>query len=136
MANYQIDWAKRLSTAWRIAEDGGTLGDVAKAWGCSKPNVCMRLATHDRHLQSVLRGNATFGPVLSRDHAVLRLRNVAEHGIRGAARAEGTNPSAIHAWMRRNAPDGALDALEDFLYDDEDLSFMNDNELDDMRAAS
>ncbi len=110
----EIDWSKRMSAAWRIAEEGGTLGDVALAWGCSKSNACMRVSERDSALQRVLRDNARSGPSLKPEHALQRLQRVQAHGVRAAAEAEGLGETAIRNWLTRNAPDGVAMALEDY----------------------
>lgn len=115
---YGADWSERLIVARQIADEGGCLRHVADAWGVSAARITMVLPEKDADLHRQLRDNSRRTRSLSADEVSKRLSAYAESGNMSAtARQFGMTPSGFFLFLKRYAPFGVEDALEDYLED-------------------
>jgi len=109
-----ILWADRISKARQVADDGGLINDVAKAWGTSAALVSVRLRTYAPEIHQQLKSNpnrTTLSPETVRD----RLRIIARTATHAeAARALNISQAGVIGFLKRYAPFGVQDALQDY----------------------
>jgi len=107
-------WHRRVAIARQVAVDGGGIGDVAKAWGTSAALVSLRLRKHAPEVHADLKSNAR-SVALSPETVRERLQVIASSKTQAeAARTLNVTSSAIVGFLKRYAPFGVEDALQDY----------------------
>ena len=111
---------KRYHELEAMREEGLCISDVARRIGISRAGV-FRWLEHNGHseLRRGLADNAR-GNAVSPEEAMRRLEVVISSKTQEAAARElGITGPALHYWIKKNAPDGAESALQDYLEDAE-----------------
>lgn len=115
----------RMKQAHEIAGDpDGTLPELAKTWGVTVAGASLYLRRHDQALRDHFGDRKGNGNLFSKEDALFRLRFVKKHTGLGHSRKKcaellGIPRSGLHTWLRRWAPDGVDQAIEDLEDDDE-----------------
>ena len=109
---------KRYHELEAMREEGLCIADAARRIGISKGGVIRWLENNGHsELRRGLADNARYSAVKP-EEARRRLQAfISNETQEAAARELGITGAALHHWMRRNAPDGAESALQDYMED-------------------
>ena len=101
-----------------MREEGLCISEAAKRIGISKPGVIRWLENNGHsELRRGLADNARYSAVRPKE-ARRRLEAFISNKTQAAAAREiGITAAGLHCWMKKNAPDGAESALQDYLED-------------------
>jgi transposase len=121
----EAQYAKRMVTLENIAHEGGGLVQASKALKISKPAVTQWLKQEKLDVlqrQLAKNGRSQDGKRLSPTETRMRLAAVAmgqQAGLTLTAIAKnlGLDKGGLSRWLRLYAPDGAADALSDYMDD-------------------
>lgn len=121
----------RLKLLSDCADEFLGTAQAAKRLGVSRQAVSRFLGRYDTELRARLSSNSTHGAHIrvSPAEALRRLRTVVEaedanESLGSAARRLGITTSALWEWLKDNAPDGARDALSDYIDDETDEAYV------------
>jgi hypothetical protein len=115
MPDLHPDTARRIAIARDILCDGGSLSDVAFAWGVSVPRVHVVLKKNDEALLAMAKDNVYSRMAMKEEEVLLRLQRIKDYGSSKAAKIEGVSPSAISSWLARHC--GGLAHIDEAIED-------------------